>query len=56
MAGTGWAADVCARAPDLVALQVAALQQQLMVAALTCNDVSLYNSFAHGGCLGDERR
>ena len=45
IAGTGWAADVCARAPDLVALQVAALQQQLMVAALTCNDVSLYNSF-----------
>ncbi len=45
MAGTAWAADVCARAPDLVALQVAALQQQLMVAALTCNDVSLYNSF-----------
>ena len=44
-AGTGWAADVCARAPDLVALQVAALQQQLMVAALTCDDVSLYNSF-----------
>jgi hypothetical protein len=45
VAGTGWAADVCARAPDLVALQVAALQQQLMVAALTCDDVSLYNSF-----------
>jgi hypothetical protein len=44
-AGTGWAADVCARAPDLIALQVAALQQQLMVAALTCNDISLYNSF-----------
>ena len=45
MAGTGWAAEICARAPDLVALQVSALQQQLMVAALTCNDVSLYNSF-----------
>jgi len=45
LAGTAWAADVCARAPDLVALQVAALQQQLMVAALTCNDVPLYNSF-----------
>lgn len=43
--GTAWAAEVCARAPDLVALQVAALQQQLMVAALTCDDVSLYNSF-----------
>jgi hypothetical protein len=45
IAGTGWAAEVCARPPDLVALQVAAIQQQLMVAALTCNDVSLYNSF-----------
>jgi len=45
VAGTGWAAEICARAPDLVALQVAALQQKLMVAALTCNDVSLYNSF-----------
>ncbi len=45
IAGTGWAAEICARAPDLVALQVAALQQQLMVAALTCDDVSLYNSF-----------
>jgi hypothetical protein len=43
--GTAWAADVCARAPDLVALQVSALQQQLMVAALVCDDVSLYNSF-----------
>jgi hypothetical protein len=29
----------------MVALQVAALQQQLMVAALTCDDISLYNSF-----------
>ena len=45
MASTAWAADICARAPDIVALQVAALQQQLMVAALTCDDVSLYNSF-----------
>jgi hypothetical protein len=44
-AGTAWGADVCARAPDLVALQIAALQQQLMVAALTCDDVPLYNNF-----------
>ena len=44
-AGTACAADVCARAPDLVALPSAALQQQLMVAALTCDDVPLYNSF-----------
>jgi hypothetical protein len=45
IASTGWAAEVCARPPDLVALQIAALQQQLMVAALTCDDVSLYNRF-----------
>jgi len=44
-AGTAWAAEVCARAPDLVALQIAALQQQLMVSALICDDVSLYNNF-----------
>src|SRR5262245_60034376 len=43
--GTGWGAEICARPPDLVALQVAALQQQLMVAALTCDDVALYNNF-----------
>src|SRR5262245_15873566 len=43
--GTGWAAEVCARPPDLVALQVAALQQQLMVAALTCDETALYNNF-----------
>jgi hypothetical protein len=45
MAGTAWGAEVCARPPEMIALQVAALQQQLMVAALTCDDVSLYNSF-----------
>jgi hypothetical protein len=43
--GTAWGADVCARASDLTALQVAAVQQQLMVAAFACNDVSLYNQF-----------
>jgi len=43
--GTAWGADVCARAQDLTALQVAAVQQQLMVAAFACNDVSLYNQF-----------
>src|ERR1700674_3603403 len=43
--GTAWAADSCARAQDLTALQVAAVQQQLMVAAFACNDISLYNQF-----------
>lgn len=47
MAGHALAETVCAGAQDLMALQVATLQQQLTVAALTCqnDDVSLYNSF-----------
>jgi hypothetical protein len=43
--GTACAAEECARAADFTALQVSALQQQLMVAALTCNDAALYNRF-----------
>jgi hypothetical protein len=43
--GNAWAEDVCARAQDLTALQAAAVQQQLVVAAFTCNDYGLYNSF-----------
>jgi hypothetical protein len=43
--GNAWAADVCARIQDLTALQAAAVQQQLMVAAFTCKDFGLYNSF-----------
>jgi hypothetical protein len=44
--GNAWAENVCARAQDLTALQVAAVQQELMVAALSCDeDVPLYNSF-----------
>ena len=47
MAGEAWAETVCAGAQDLTALQVASVQQQLMVAALSCeaDDVALYNSF-----------
>ncbi|HXJ00574.1 MAG TPA: hypothetical protein VNH44_05080 [Micropepsaceae bacterium] len=43
--GNAWAADVCARAQDLTALQAAAVQQELMVAAFACNQSGLYNSF-----------
>jgi hypothetical protein len=43
--GNAWAAEVCARIQDLTALQVAAVQQQLMVAAFTCKHFGLYNSF-----------
>jgi len=38
-------ADYAALAREARALQAAAIQQQLMVAAFTCNDVSLYNRF-----------
>jgi len=40
-----WAQDVCARAQDITALQAAAVQQELMVAAFACNQSGLYNSF-----------
>jgi hypothetical protein len=47
IAGEAWAETVCAGAQDLTALQVAAVQQQLVVAALACeaDDITLYNSF-----------
>jgi hypothetical protein len=47
MAGEAWAETVCAGAQDLTALQVASVQQRLMVAALACeaDNISLYNSF-----------
>ena len=40
-----WAEDLCARASDITAMQAAAVQQELMVAAFSCNDFGLYNSF-----------
>ena len=40
---SSWAG--CASPGDAVALKTAGLQQQLMVAALTCNDIALYNRF-----------
>ena len=39
------AAPRCATSREVTAIQAAAIQQQLMVAALTCNDVSSFNSF-----------
>ena len=38
-------ADRCATAPEMATLKVAAFQQQLMVAALTCHRISSYNHF-----------
>lgn len=49
MAGNVWAAAAtaagCARPADMSALQTAAKQQRLMVAALSCNAAPLYNDF-----------
>jgi len=53
LSGSAWAAPNCARPQDIAALRAAALQQQLMVAALTCGDVDAYNGFvmSHRGEL-----
>ncbi len=47
MAGNAWAAGAagCARPADLTAIKAAAVQQKLMVAALSCDAIQLYNSF-----------
>jgi hypothetical protein len=49
MAGNVWAATVdaagCARPEDMTAVKAAAVQQKLMVAALSCNAIQLYNKF-----------
>jgi hypothetical protein len=39
------AASTCADATDMAAFRTAAVQQQLMVAALTCHDIDAYNHF-----------
>lgn len=45
MVGQSWAAGLCARPDEYSALKAAAVQQKLMVAALYCSDVGLYNRF-----------
>lgn len=45
LAGSALARERCIRASEVTALRVAALQQQLMVAALSCQAVPLYNRF-----------
>ena len=45
LAGEAWAEEVCAGAQDLTALQVAAVQQQMVVGALACEKSGLYNDF-----------
>jgi len=42
---TSFAGGVCVNDSDATALKTAGLQQELMVAALTCDDIALYNRF-----------
>jgi hypothetical protein len=45
MVGQSFAAEICARPDEALALKTAALQQELMVAALSCDDAGAYNRF-----------
>jgi hypothetical protein len=45
MVGQAAASGTCPRTDEAMALKTAALQQELMVAALYCNDVQPYNRF-----------
>lgn len=46
---TAWAGSLrCARPDEVTAIQAAAVQQELMVAALTCNEISRFNAFQTG--------
>src|SRR5438105_6511695 len=53
LASSSWAAAPCVRAQDELAMRTAALQQQLMVAAFSCGDITRYNQFvlSHRGDL-----
>jgi hypothetical protein len=57
-AGAAWAGASCVPPEDFAALKTAALQQYLMVAALTCHDAPAYNSFVldHRGELQESDR
>ena len=43
--GCAWAAPSCVQTQDAVAVHMAALQQEMMVAAFMCGDVAAYNNF-----------
>lgn len=45
VATSSTAAPRCARPEEVTAIQAAMIQQQLMVAALTCNEVAHFNAF-----------
>jgi hypothetical protein len=44
-AGSATGAPKCAMRDEVTAIQAAAIQQQLMVAALTCNEIEHFNAF-----------
>jgi hypothetical protein len=49
MAASGaLAVPKCAKPVEVTAIQAAAIQQELMVAALTCNEISNFNAFQTG--------
>jgi hypothetical protein len=50
VAGNAFAASSskCAKPEEVTAIQTAAIQQELMVAALTCNDITNFNAFQTG--------
>ncbi|HEX3809046.1 MAG TPA: hypothetical protein VHW02_05040 [Rhizomicrobium sp.] len=43
--GVAQAASQCAKGDEVTAVQAASIQQQLMVAALTCNQITNFNAF-----------
>jgi len=45
VAGNAYGASDCAGPQDELAMKTSSMQQALMVAALSCNDVALYNRF-----------
>ena len=52
--GAAVAQSRCAKPEEVSAIQTAAIQQELMVAALTCNEVTRFNAFQIG--FGPELR
>ena len=50
VAGTAFAAPAakCAKPEEVTSIQTAAIQQELMVAALTCNQITNFNAFQTG--------
>ncbi len=54
LGGAALARSSCAKPDEISAIQTAAIQQELMVAALTCNEVTRFNAFQTG--FGPELR